>query len=180
MIVRLKLVGLIVLAVLLLMSCGKSDEGGDNTAAVEQAGTEAASINPETPTQEATAVSEAAALPSETKSQAQTAIPEQKPADVEKKKMPLVTFVEIGAARCIPCKAMQPIMKEVAETYKGQVVVLFHDVWTEQGKIDAMKYNIRVIPTQVFLDKDGKEYFRHEGYFPKEELVKVLKMQGVE
>ena len=50
---------------------------------------------------------------------------------------PRVTFVEIGAARCIPCKAMQPIMKEVAETYKGQVVVLFHDVWTPQGRIDA-------------------------------------------
>jgi len=92
---------------------------------------------------------------------------------------PLVTFVEIGAARCIPCKAMQPIMKEVAETYKGQVVVLFHDVWTQQGRLDAEKHNIRVIPTQVFLNKDGKEYFRHEGYFPKEELIKVLKMQGV-
>ena len=91
----------------------------------------------------------------------------------------LVTFVEIGAARCIPCKAMQPIMKEVAETYKGQVVVLFHDVWTNQGRMDAEKYNIRVIPTQVFLDKDGKEYFRHEGYFPKEDLIKVLKMKGV-
>jgi thioredoxin 1 len=91
----------------------------------------------------------------------------------------LVTFVEIGAARCIPCKAMQPIMKEVAEEYKGEVVVLFHDVWTQQGRIDAEKYNIRVIPTQVFLDKNGKEYFRHEGYFPKEELIKVLKMQGV-
>jgi len=91
----------------------------------------------------------------------------------------LATFIEIGAAQCIPCKAMQPIMKEVAEEYKGQVKVVFYDVWTPQGKIDGMKYNIRVIPTQVFLDKDGKEYFRHEGYFPKEELVKVLKMQGV-
>lgn len=91
----------------------------------------------------------------------------------------LVTFVEIGAARCIPCKAMQPIMKAVAEEYKGQVKVLFHDVWTQQGRVDAEKYNIRVIPTQVFLDKDGKEYFRHEGYFPKDEVVRVIKMQGV-
>ena len=98
----------------------------------------------------------------------------QEPADAVK-----VTFVEIGAARCIPCKMMQPIMKEIAEEYKGQVNVVFHDVWTPQGKIDGMKYNIRVIPTQVFLDKNGKEYYRHEGYFPKEELVKVLKMQGV-
>ncbi|PKN51586.1 MAG: thioredoxin [Deltaproteobacteria bacterium HGW-Deltaproteobacteria-13] len=91
----------------------------------------------------------------------------------------LVTFVEIGAAKCIPCKAMQPIMKAVAEEYKGQINVVFHDVWTPQGKADGMKYNIRMIPTQVFLDKNGKEYFRHEGYFPKDDLVKVLKMQGV-
>ena len=91
----------------------------------------------------------------------------------------LVTFIEIGAAKCIPCKAMQPIMKAVAEEYKGQVKVVFHDVWTPQGKADAMKYNNRVIPTQVFLNKDGKEYYRHEGFFPKDELVKVLKMQGV-
>lgn len=91
----------------------------------------------------------------------------------------LVTFIEIGAAKCIPCKAMQPIMKAVAEEYKGQVKVVFHDVWTPQGKADATKYNNRVIPTQVFLNKDGKEYYRHEGFFPKDELVKVLKMQGV-
>ncbi|PKN21013.1 MAG: thioredoxin [Deltaproteobacteria bacterium HGW-Deltaproteobacteria-6] len=91
----------------------------------------------------------------------------------------LVTFVEIGAARCIPCKAMQPIMKAVEEEYQGQVKVVFHDVWTQQGRMDAEKYHIRMIPTQVFLDKDGKEYFRHEGYFPKDDLVSVLKKQGV-
>lgn len=98
---------------------------------------------------------------------------------VAKTAIPLVTFVEIGAARCIPCKAMQPIMKAVAEEYKGQVKVVFHDVWTQKGRADAEKYKIRIIPTQVFLDKDGKEYFRHEGYFPKEDVVKIIKMQGV-
>ena len=93
--------------------------------------------------------------------------------------IPLVTFVEIGAARCIPCKAMQPIMKAVEEEYKGQVKVVFHDVWTTKGRDDAAKYNIRIIPTQVFLDKNGREYFRHEGYFPKVDVVRVIKMQGV-
>jgi thioredoxin 1 len=90
-----------------------------------------------------------------------------------------VTFVEIGSVNCIPCKAMQPIMKAVEEEYKGQVKIVFHDVWTPKGKADAMKYNIRFIPTQIFLDKDGKEYFRHEGFFPKDEVVKVIKMKGV-
>jgi thioredoxin 1 len=92
---------------------------------------------------------------------------------------PLVTFVEIGSVNCIPCRAMQPIMKAVEEEFKGQVKIVFHDVWTPKGKADAAVYNIRVIPTQVFLDINGKEYYRHEGYFPKENVVQVLKMQGV-
>jgi len=92
---------------------------------------------------------------------------------------PLVTFVELGSVRCIPCKKMQPIMKEIEKEYAGTVKVVFYDVWTDEGKPYSKKYGIRVIPTQVFLDKDGTEYFRHEGYFPKDELVKVLKQKGV-
>ena len=91
----------------------------------------------------------------------------------------LVTFVELGSVRCIPCKMMQPIMKDIEKDYAGQVKVVFHDVWTPEGEPFARTYKIRVIPTQVFLDKEGKEYFRHEGFFPKEELVKILKQKGV-
>lgn len=90
-----------------------------------------------------------------------------------------VTFIELGSVRCIPCKRMQPIMKEIEEEYRGQVRVIFYDVWTNEGRPYASKYRIRVIPTQVFLDKDGKEYFRHEGFFPKGDLVEVLKRQWV-
>lgn len=91
-----------------------------------------------------------------------------------------VTFIELGSIKCIPCKMMQPIIKEIEEEYKGQVKVVFYDVSTFEGRPYAQKYGIRAIPTQVFLDKDGKEYFRHEGFFAKDGLVKVLKMQGVE
>ena len=91
----------------------------------------------------------------------------------------LVTFVELGSVRCIPCKKMQPIMKEIEKEYGNQVKVVFHDVWTGEGKPFAYKYKIRLIPTQVFLDKGGKEYFRHEGFFSKDELIEVLKQKGV-
>lgn len=98
----------------------------------------------------------------------------------EKKKEEFkVTFVELGSVNCVPCKMMQPIMKEIEKEYPTQVKVVFHDVWTQKGKIDGAKYKIKVIPTQVFLDSLGKEYFRHEGFFPKEELVKILKQKGV-
>jgi thioredoxin 1 len=91
----------------------------------------------------------------------------------------LVTFVELGSVRCIPCKMMQPIMKDIENDYAGQVKVVFHDVWTPEGEPFAASFKIRVIPTQVFLDTEGKEYFRHEGFFPKDELVKILKQKGV-
>ncbi len=91
-----------------------------------------------------------------------------------------VTFVELGSVKCIPCKKMQPIMDEIEKEYKDQVQVVFHDVWTSEGKPFAGKYKIRLIPTQVFLDSEGKEYFRHEGFFPKKEIIKILKEKGVE
>jgi len=91
-----------------------------------------------------------------------------------------VTFIELGSIKCVPCKMMQPIIAEIEKEYAGQVKVIFYDVWTSEGRPYARKYGIRAIPTQVFLDKDGKEFFRHTGFFSKEEIVKVLKKQGVE
>lgn len=88
-----------------------------------------------------------------------------------------VTFIELGADKCIPCRRMQPIMKEIAEEFAGQVQVVFYDVWKDPRP--ARKYGIQLIPTQVFIDKDGKEFFRHVGFFPKEEIVKILKKKGI-
>ncbi|MFC2060962.1 thioredoxin family protein [Elusimicrobiota bacterium] len=99
--------------------------------------------------------------------------------EAEKEKIK-VTFVELGSVKCIPCKMMQPVMDEIEKEYAGQVDVVFHDVWTPEGQPYAEQYRIRSIPTQVFLDKDGKEFHRHIGYYPKEEIEKVLKTQGVE
>ena len=90
-----------------------------------------------------------------------------------------VTFIELGSVGCIPCDKMQPIMKEIEEEYKGQVKVVFHDVKTAEGQPYIKEFGIRAIPTQVFLDKDGNEYFRHLGFFAKDELIKILEMQGV-
>lgn len=90
-----------------------------------------------------------------------------------------VTFVELGSVNCVPCRMMQPVMEQVEKKYPGQVKIIFHDVWTDQGRTAGMKYGVRVIPTQVFLDKNGKEYFRHEGFFPFEVIEKILKQKGV-
>ena len=91
-----------------------------------------------------------------------------------------VTFIELGSVRCIPCRKMIPIMKEIEKEYGHQVKVVFHDVWTAAGKPYAAKHGIKLIPTQIFLDEKGNEYFRHVGFFPKDKLVEVLKQKGVE
>ena len=91
-----------------------------------------------------------------------------------------VTFIELGSVDCIPCKMMRPVMDKLEENFPNDVEVLFYDVWTEKDADKAQEYGIRVIPTQVFLDENGEEYHRHEGFYPYEEVVKVLKQKGVE
>lgn len=90
-----------------------------------------------------------------------------------------VTFIELGSVNCVPCKMMVPVMKQVEENFKGRVQVRFYDVWTPQGRPAGEAYGIRAIPTQVFLDSEGKEFYRHEGFFPYEQVVQVLAQKGV-
>ena len=92
---------------------------------------------------------------------------------------PMITFVELGSVKCIPCRKMQPVMKAIEDKYDDQIKVIFYDVWKSDQRKYAEEYDIRLIPTQVFLDKDGKEIFRHEGFFPEESIDKFLKEQGL-
>ena len=92
---------------------------------------------------------------------------------------PMITFVELGSVNCIPCRKMQPVMKAIEEKYGEQIEVIFYDVWKADQRKYVEEYDIRLIPTQVFLDKDGKEIFRHEGFFPEESIDKFLKEQGL-
>ncbi|MGC9364998.1 MAG: thioredoxin family protein [Fidelibacterota bacterium] len=103
----------------------------------------------------------------------------ENPTKTEQKTKSLVTFIELGSINCIPCKQMQPVMKAIEEKYPEKVKVVFYDVWTQAGRPYAQQYGIRVIPTQVFLDENGKEFFRHEGFFPLAEIEKLLKDKGV-
>lgn len=90
---------------------------------------------------------------------------------------PKITFIELGSVNCIPCKKMQPIMKNIEKKYGEQVKVIFHDVNKEKDKID--QYGVKLIPTQVFQDENGKEIFRHTGFYPEKDIDKFLKSRGL-
>jgi thioredoxin 1 len=72
---------------------------------------------------------------------------------------------------------MAPILEELAAEYKGRVDVKVIDVYEQQEV--ARRYGVRLIPTQIFFDAQGKEVFRHLGFFPKEEIVAKFKELGL-
>ena len=90
----------------------------------------------------------------------------------------LPRMVDLGADKCIPCKMMAPILEELNTAYAGQLQVDFIDVWKNPDA--GGQYGVRVIPTQIFYGADGKELFRHEGFFAKEDLLAKWKELGVE
>lgn len=90
---------------------------------------------------------------------------------------PKITFLELGSLTCIPCKQMEKVLESVEEKYGDQIEVIFHDV--KKNKKIIKKYKVKMIPTQVFLDENGKEIHRHVGFYPEEKIDEFLKEQGL-
>ena len=91
---------------------------------------------------------------------------------------PLPRLVDLGAGRCIPCKMMAPILEDLRKTYTGKMDVVFIDVW--ENPEAAKKHAVNMIPTQIFYDAAGKELFRHEGFFGKDDILAKWKELGVD
>ena len=89
----------------------------------------------------------------------------------------LPKLVDLGATKCIPCKMMAPILEELKREYAGRLEVVFIDVWENRKAIG--QYGISTIPTQILYDAAGKERFRHEGFFAKEDILAKWKELGV-
>ncbi|MCG6533816.1 MAG: thioredoxin family protein [Syntrophales bacterium LBB04] len=89
----------------------------------------------------------------------------------------MVTKVGLGAKKSIPCKMMASIMEELEKEYNGKAAIVFIDVW--ENPAEVKKYRIRSIPTQIFYDIEGKEVYRHEGFFDKASIVAKLEQLGV-
>lgn len=90
----------------------------------------------------------------------------------------LPKLLDLGADKCIPCKAMAPILEALKREYAGRFEVEFIDVW--KNKDAGRKYGVEMIPTQIFFDADGKELFRHTGFFGREDILNKWKELGVD
>ena len=86
-------------------------------------------------------------------------------------------LVDLGADKCIPCKMMAPILEELEKEYQDKAAILFVDVWENPDA--GAKYGIKLIPTQIFYNAEGKEVLRHEGFLDKATIVNELQKLGV-
>ena len=90
----------------------------------------------------------------------------------------MVTMIDLGAKKCIPCKMMAPILEKMEKVYQGKAAIVFIDVW--ENRAQAGRFGISVIPTQIFFDPKGKEVYRHVGFMSEEAIVAQLKKMGVD
>jgi thioredoxin 1 len=90
----------------------------------------------------------------------------------------LPKLLDLGATKCIPCKAMAPILEGLKQEYAGRMQVEFIDVW--QNEDAGKQYGVNMIPLQIFFDANGKELFRHEGFFGKEDILAKWQELGVD
>jgi thioredoxin 1 len=89
----------------------------------------------------------------------------------------LPRLVDLGSTTCIPCKMMAPVLDELAKEYAGRMQVEFINV--NENPDAGKSYGIKLIPTQVFFDANGRELWRHEGFISKQDILAKWKELGV-
>jgi thioredoxin 1 len=84
----------------------------------------------------------------------------------------MVTMADIGSTNCIPCKMMDPVLKNLRGIYKDRAAVVFIDV--NKHSTAGRHFGISAIPTQIFYDNKGVEKWRHVGFLNQEKAAAKL------
>jgi thioredoxin 1 len=82
-------------------------------------------------------------------------------------------LLEFDRKYCPICKASELVILSVKDQYPGQFIV--RKLYMDEDEYLFRRYRVVIVPTQIFIDPAGKEVYRHEGIFKKEELVRKLR-----
>ena len=85
----------------------------------------------------------------------------------------LPQLLEFDRKFCPVCKASERVILAVKDAYPGQFVVT--KLYIDEAEPLFRRYQVAIVPTQVFLDPNGKEVYRHEGVFKTPDLVDKLR-----
>jgi thiol-disulfide isomerase/thioredoxin len=80
----------------------------------------------------------------------------------------IVTILEFGYMSCTHCKKMEILLNQIKKEYHPQIKLINYDFFAERDLPYVKKFNIRTIPTQIFLDGKENVFFRNTGLLSKE------------
>lgn len=103
--------------------------------------------------------------------------PKAAPGKVAEKPKELPKMWDFGSEKCIPCKTMLEILTPMMADYKGKVDIRIINVY-EEAEL-TKQFRIVTIPTQVFIDAQGKELFRHIGVYPRDSIEAKFREFGM-
>jgi len=103
--------------------------------------------------------------------------PKPEPEKVTEKPRQLPKMWDFGSEKCIPCKTMLKILTPMMADYKDKVDIRIINVYEETEL--TKQFRIVTIPTQVFIDAEGKELFRHIGVYPRDSIEAKFREFGL-
>jgi thioredoxin 1 len=87
-----------------------------------------------------------------------------------------LSLIEFGGYGCKPCMKMDTVLADLGKKYGEKLNIKIIRVTEKEGRKTAKYFSVNEIPTQIIIDRNGIEIFRHTGFLSKDELIKLINM----